>query len=95
MFTTLETVRAEALFVSDLQPSEQPDGAAVRHAVARALCRFRVRGCAARVAGEFGDHPEDGARRMRWALACVRAAYPCQNADDPTAAAVTGLAVAA
>ena len=69
-------VRAEALFASNLQSSDMPGVEAVRDAVATALRRLGVRGCAASVAGEFGDHPETAVARMTWALATVRAVYP-------------------
>jgi hypothetical protein len=35
-----------------------------------------VRGCAAQVAGEFGDHPETAVTRMAWAIATVGEVYP-------------------
>ncbi|WP_433053531.1 hypothetical protein [Dactylosporangium sp. CS-033363] len=74
--TTFEAVRAEALFASDLQCSQSPARGEIRAAVAATLRRMGVRGCAARVAGEFGDHPETAVARMAWALAQVRATYP-------------------
>jgi hypothetical protein len=76
MPSTFESVRAEALFVSSLQASDLPTVDDVRRAVAASLREYRIRGCAARVAGEFGDHPETAVRRMRWALDVVRNAYP-------------------
>ncbi|MFF0173318.1 hypothetical protein [Micromonospora profundi] len=76
MSTRLETIRAEALFVSDLQCSQPIRPGEVRCVVASTLRRYRVGGCAARLASEFGDHPEIAVRRMAWALAAVRAVYP-------------------
>ncbi|GAA2329993.1 hypothetical protein [Dactylosporangium salmoneum] len=76
MATTFEAVRAEALFASDLQSSQAPAGGEIRDAVAATLRRIGVQGCAARVASEFGDHPETAVARMAWALALVRATYP-------------------
>ncbi|MFI5916312.1 hypothetical protein [Dactylosporangium sp. NPDC051541] len=73
--TTFEAVRAEALFASDLQSSQCPARGEIRGAVAATLRRMGVQGCAARVAGEFGDHPETAVARMAWALAEVRATY--------------------
>jgi hypothetical protein len=64
---SISAVRADALFVSVLQRSAQPTAAQVRQAVAAAVRTFGSRGCAARVAQEFGDHPEAAAARMRWA----------------------------
>ena len=82
MHTTFEAVRAEALFASTLQPSDRPTAPEVRQAVAATLRRLRIQGCAAHLAGDFGDHPETAAARMRWALATVRAAYPTHLPDD-------------
>ncbi|MGI5246085.1 hypothetical protein [Dactylosporangium sp. CA-139066] len=76
MATTFEAVRAEALFASDLQSSQSPAGRDIRDAVAATLRSLGVKGCAARVASEFGDHPETAVTRMAWALAQVRATYP-------------------
>jgi hypothetical protein len=73
---TFEAVRAEALFASGLQSSQQPAAEQVRLAVASTLRRLGIRGCAVEVAGEFGDHPEVAVTRMTWALAMVRSAYP-------------------
>jgi hypothetical protein len=76
MPSTLEATRAEALFVSDLQSSDLPGTDDVRRAVAGTLRQFRIQGCAARVASEFGDHPDMAVRRMAWALATIRSVYP-------------------
>ena len=81
MHTTCEAVRAEALFASPLQPSDRPTAPEVREAVAATLRRLRIQGCAAHLAGDFGDHPETAAVRMRWALDNVRAAYPAHPLD--------------
>ena len=92
MPSTLESVRAEALFVSNVQASDLPTVDDVRRAVAASLREFRIRGCAARVAGEFGDHPETAVRRMRWALDVVRNAYSAPVAVTPRPAAALALA---
>ena len=76
---TFEAVRAEALFASTLQPSESPSPDQVRHAITTALRRWGVRGCAARVAGEFGDHPDTAAARMCWARAAISRVYPAPS----------------
>jgi hypothetical protein len=73
---TLEAVRASALFLSALQPSGSPTPGQIRRAVTTTLQRLGVRGCAAHVAGEFGDHPDTAAARMSWALAVIGTAYP-------------------
>ena len=70
---TFDTVRAEALFASPLQSSTEPSAAPVRDAVTRTLRDLGIRGCAAHLAGEFGDHPETSAVRMSWALATISA----------------------
>jgi hypothetical protein len=72
----LENVRAEALFVSDLQSSEPASAQRIRNAVMSAVRRHGPRGCAALVALEFGEHPETAVNRMSWVLGVVRAAYP-------------------
>jgi hypothetical protein len=56
----------EALFASWLQPSNAPTAAQVAQAVSSAVRQFGVRGCAGRMAQEFGDHPEAAAERMFW-----------------------------
>jgi len=52
---SISAVRADALFVSALQRSEQTSAGRVRQAVAAAVGTFGQRGCAERVAQEFGD----------------------------------------
>jgi hypothetical protein len=71
-----ETLRAEALFASILQPSGSPSSEQVRRVVATTLRRLGIGGCAARTAAEFGDHPDTAVARMCWALATIRAVYP-------------------
>jgi hypothetical protein len=58
--------RCEALFVSDLQPTDAPTAGMVAEAIGCTVRRFGVRGCAGRMAQEFGDHPDVAATRMRW-----------------------------
>jgi hypothetical protein len=76
MPSTGEAVRAEALFVSTLQSSESPAPDQVLHAVATTMRRLGIGGCTARVAREFGDHPDTGPARMTWALATIGTVYP-------------------
>jgi len=66
---------ADALFVSALQRSDVPSTDQVRQAIHAAIRAFGYSGCAARVAQEFGDHPDTAAARMRWARATARAAF--------------------
>jgi len=68
---TFSTARADALFASPLQRSDEPTPAQVHQAVAAALAAFGIRGCAARVAQAYGEHPETAVLRMRWARAAV------------------------
>jgi hypothetical protein len=62
----INAVRSDALFVSSLQPSEDPDSEQVRQAITRVVRQLRSRGCAALVAYEFGEHPELAVARIRW-----------------------------
>ena len=80
---TFEAARAGALFASTLQPSGSPSPGQIGHAVTTTLQRLGACGCAARVAGEFGDHPDTAVARMSWALATIQTVYPV----PPTAAA--------
>jgi len=73
--TGLAETRVEALFASNLQRSEQVTAESVREAVTATVRRLGIRGCAAQVAQEFGEHPETAVGRMRWALGLVRQAY--------------------
>jgi hypothetical protein len=67
---TEQSVRAEALFASLLQPSEVPTVAQILEAIAASLrIHGGVAGCAAAVAAEYGEHPDVAVARMRWALA--------------------------
>jgi hypothetical protein len=77
--STFEAVRAEALFASTLQSSESAGPDQVRRTVSATLRRLGIRGCAAQVAGEFGDHPDTAVARMTWALLAVRSVYPVSS----------------
>ncbi len=78
--STFEAVRAEALFVWCLQSTGRPGVDDVRGAVSTTLERLGVRGCAALVAEEFGEHPETAVPRMSWSLATVRSVYAVRRA---------------
>ena len=69
--STTSTARADALFASPLQRSDQPSPAQVHQAIASALAAFGIQGCTARVAQAYGEHPETAVPRMRWARATV------------------------
>jgi len=60
------TKRCEALFASALQRSDAPTPDMVAQAIVQTVRQFGARGCAGRMAQEFGDHPEAAAERMRW-----------------------------
>lgn len=68
-------IRADALFVSALQCGDHPSAGEVRRAVAAAVEALGQRGCAGRVAQEFGDHPETAVTRMRWARQAAAKAF--------------------
>ena len=66
---------ADALFASALQRSDEPSAAQVRQAITVAVRAFGARGCAARVAQSYGEHPETAVLRMRWARAAVTGVF--------------------
>jgi hypothetical protein len=66
-----EVMQAEALFVSHLQTSDTTDPETVDRVVTGLLQRDGTAGCAARMAYEFGEHPDTAAQRMRWARQVV------------------------
>ena len=70
-----DDVRTEALFVSDLQRSQEPTPESIRAAVLAAVDRLGENGCAALVAQEFGEHPDCAPGRMQWAWHAVRSAF--------------------
>lgn len=72
---SISTVRADALFASALQRSDEPTATQVDEAIAAAVRAFGARGCAARVAQAYGEHPETAVERMRWARAAVFRAF--------------------
>lgn len=70
---TALVLAAEALFASSLQPSDEPAAAQVDAAVTAMVLAHGTCGCAALLAQECGDHPEQAAERMRWSLSLVEA----------------------
>jgi hypothetical protein len=72
---SISAARADALFASALQRSDEPSAEQVRQAIAAAVRAFGTRGCAARVAQAYGEHPETAVRRMRWARAAVAGVF--------------------
>jgi len=75
-------LQADALFASELQRCDEPYADQVRQAVATSIREFGYLGCVARVAQEFGDHPETAVIRMRWARAMAGAAF-AKSAPQP------------
>lgn len=82
----LTAARAEALFTSPLSTGSRPSGPAVDDAI-RAAVRSHgsVRGCAADVAAEYGDHPELAVPRMRWARTVVEHRYGSRRPEPERA----------
>ena len=87
-YLSVRAVRADAVFASDLQRGDEPSAGQVRQAVDVAIRTFGCSGCAARVAQQFGDHPETAVIRMRWARAVAREAFA-----DPAPKASPGAGV--
>jgi len=72
------TQLAEVLFATPLQESDNPAPAQLRAAVQRTWLAAGADAApfAARLAQEAGDHPEETARRMRWALKTAARSLP-------------------
>jgi hypothetical protein len=76
----LTVARAEALFTSCLATGSEPSYDLVEQEIRLAVrAHCGVRGCAADVAGEYGDHPELAAPRMRWARHVVEDLYDSRH----------------
>jgi hypothetical protein len=78
---TVDSVHCEALFASALQRSEHPSPLQVRDAIDAIVRLLGSTGCAARVAQEFGDHPDTAIARMQWAREVVERAFVAAPAD--------------
>jgi len=76
MVGAIDDLLVEALFVSYVQPSDTANPSVVHRAITEAIVRFGTDGCAARVAAEYGDHPDAAVERMTWAREMVRVSYP-------------------
>ena len=88
----LTAARAEALFTSLLSSASRPRPAEVAAAIRGAVrAHGGTRGCAVEVAGEFGDHPDTAALRMRWALQVVESTYMFSRVDSEHCAGVPEL----
>ena len=78
---SMSAARADALFASALQRSDEPSAMQVKQAITAATCAFGDLGCAARVAQEYGEHPETAVSRMRWARTAVAGAFGGSPSD--------------
>lgn len=72
---SISAVRADALFASALQRSEEPSADQVQQVVVAAIGALGDLGCAARVAQAYGEHPEIAVTRMCWARVAVASAF--------------------
>jgi len=72
---SVDVARADALFASVLQISDEPSAVQVQQAIDAATSALGDLGCAAKVAQEFGEHPEAAVTRMRWARAEVAGVF--------------------
>ena len=81
---SISAVRADALFASALQRSDEPSAGQVRQAIAAAIRVFGCLGCAARVAQAYGEHPETAVTRMCWARMSVAGAFGGSEAGPGT-----------
>jgi len=90
---SIDAARADALFASVLQISDAPSAMQVKQAIDAATSALGDLGCAARVAQEFGEHPETAVTRMRWAreeVACVFGGSPSGTSYAARPARPTG-----
>ena len=90
---SIDTARADALFASVLQISDEPSAVQVKQAIDAATSALGDLGCAAKVAQEFGEHPETAVTRMRWArdeVACVFSGSPSDPGYAPRHALPAG-----
>jgi hypothetical protein len=86
----------EALFASQLQPSDALTAEAVAHAIGSTVRRLGTAGCSCYLAEEFGNHPEQAADRMRWIRqltgdlnGCLY--FPTSQSDSSLASAAAGM----
>ena len=81
---SISGTRANALFASPLQRSYDPSARQVRQAIAAAISAYGARGCAARVAQAYGEHPDTALTRMRWVLTAAASAFGGSQAEPGT-----------
>jgi hypothetical protein len=80
---SVSRARADALFASALQRSDEPSARQVEQAVAAAIGTFGELGCLARVAQAYGEHPEIAVTRMRWARSVVAGVFGPPPSEPP------------
>ncbi|MET7419984.1 hypothetical protein [Dactylosporangium sp. NPDC005555] len=76
MIGTVTEFVAEAVFASDLQPSQDVTPAQVWAAVTTAVTRHGAQGCVEILAAAYGECPETAAPRMRFARALADTLIP-------------------
>lgn len=76
MVLDVTAARVEALFCSQVQPSDKPGPIQVGESIAAMIRVHGSHGCACQVAAAFGDHPDVAVQRMRWARDVVAGIYP-------------------
>ena len=79
--------RCAALFASGLQRTDAPAPEALGEVISRTVRKLGIAGCAARMAQEFGDHPEAAATRMRWIRQLIGELYAPAACRPPGPAA--------
>lgn len=76
MAINVQAARAGAVFVSTLEPSSRATVREIRQVITSVVRAHGCKAVAARVAQEYGDHPDTAARRMEWARYIVAVTYP-------------------
>jgi hypothetical protein len=84
---SISATRAGALFASPLRRTDEPRARQVRRAIATATGVHGVRGCAARVAQAYGEHPQTPLTPMHRALTPVASAVGSSPAGPARAPA--------
>jgi hypothetical protein len=82
---SISAARADALFASALQRSDEPDAKQIQLAITAAIGAFGDLGCVARVAQAYGEHPETAVMRMRWARTAVAGTFCGSKPESPRA----------
>lgn len=83
---SMQTIRAEALFLSNVQPSADASPAVIRVAVVLIERKLGFRGCVCESAREYGEHPDTAAARMAWAVLAAADAFPARQRNTVSTA---------